>query len=146
MADRSDISMELLRKKNDYIKRRRFQYEYVTIMDNDKKVIMSKEKYNVENIRKIIKNNPSLINKYPELKPEIVLHMMNMMLRVIKRTNADTDINKHAQKMLWTHLLDILANNKIGGKNKMRMLKTILFPQKKYEPRYRKPNESEFYD
>ena len=67
MADRSDISMELIRKKNDYIKGRRFQYEYVTIMENGKKVIMSKEKYNVENIRKIVKNNPNLINKYPVL-------------------------------------------------------------------------------
>ena len=66
-AGRQDISDELISKKHDYLKRRRFQYENVTINKNGKKVRISKEKYNVENIRRIIKSNPNLIKRYPVL-------------------------------------------------------------------------------
>ena len=67
-AGRNDISMKLLRKKQNYVKGRRFQYENVTINENGQEKVISKEKYNVENIRKIVKKNPNIMEKYPVLK------------------------------------------------------------------------------
>lgn len=62
------ISDKLLEEKLDYINNRRFQYEYITIKKNDGKLErISKEKFNVENIRKIVQNNPILIAEYPVL-------------------------------------------------------------------------------
>ena len=67
MAERHDISTELMKKERAYIEGRKFQYEYVTVIENGHEKVMSKEKYNVENIRRIVKNNKDLINKYPVL-------------------------------------------------------------------------------
>ena len=67
MADRYDIMNKLVQEKMNYIKNRRFQYEYVTINNNGKKEVISKEKFNVENTRRIIKENPNLIKEYPVL-------------------------------------------------------------------------------
>ena len=67
LAGRDDIAMKLIREKSDYIKKRRFQYEYVTVNENGTKKIISKEKYNVENIRRIVKKNPNLLSEFPVL-------------------------------------------------------------------------------
>ena len=67
MAGRHDLSQKLFKEKINYLKNRRFQYEYVTVNENGKEQKFSKEKYNVVNIRKIIKDNPKLIRDYPVL-------------------------------------------------------------------------------
>ena len=67
--NREDIARTMIQEKSKYIKERRFQYEYVTITNQDgTKKKISKEKFNVENIRKIVSSNYfELVKKYPSL-------------------------------------------------------------------------------
>ena len=67
LVGRKDIQNKLFDDRLDYIKKTKFYYEYVTVIEDGKEVRMSKEKYNVENIRRIVKENPYLINRYPVL-------------------------------------------------------------------------------
>ena len=67
IAGNNNIANGLIDKKNEYVKNRKFQYEYITYYENGQRKVISKEKYNVENIRKIVKEHPELINKFPVL-------------------------------------------------------------------------------
>lgn len=67
MAGNKEVTAKLLQEERDYYRGRRFQYEYVTVMENGKPKRISKERYNVTNIRQVVKNNPALLTKYPSL-------------------------------------------------------------------------------
>lgn len=68
MAGNQEESKQQVAEKLEYLRGRKFQYEYVTQTGSDgKQFVLSKEKYNVINIRKIINKHPELIKKYPAL-------------------------------------------------------------------------------
>jgi hypothetical protein len=68
MAGNQVESEQQVKEKFDHLRKRKFQYEYVTQTGSDgKPFVLSKEKYNVINIRKIVNKHPELIQKYPAL-------------------------------------------------------------------------------
>lgn len=67
-AGNKKIASIVRKEGREKYERRKLHIEYVTTTENGKEIRVTKEKYNTENIRRIVKQNKNLLKEYPSLK------------------------------------------------------------------------------